>query len=53
MRNKKKICYTNFVAATIKIPDKLTETRLSALFNHFDSDSSGYLTRQNLTEAFK
>ena len=47
-----KINYSEFLAATIVLKNVLTYDRLWALFKYFDTDSSGYITRENLKEAF-
>lgn len=47
-----KINYTEFLVATIEVRDVLSEDKLYALFKYFDTDSSGFITPQNLKEAF-
>ena len=44
----KMINYSEFLAATIDIRNFLTESRLKAVFNQFDTDSSGKITRENI-----
>ena len=46
--NNKKINYSEFLAATIDIRNFLTESRLKAVFNQFDTDSSGKITEENI-----
>lgn len=47
-----KINYSEFLVATVEIKRVLTYDRLWALFKYFDTDSSGYITQQNLRDAF-
>lgn len=47
-----KINYSEFISATINVQDFLTQERLEALFNTFDVDNSGGITRANLKLAF-
>lgn len=47
-----KINYTEFLAATITTRDLLNENRLMMLFKEFDTDDTGYITKENLEEAF-
>jgi calcium-dependent protein kinase len=47
-----KINYSEFMVATVQINRVLTYDRLWALFKYFDTDSSGYITPQNLRDAF-
>ena len=47
-----KINYTEFLAATLSYQNFLTAERLQNLFNVFDTDGSGYITSDNLKEAF-
>ena len=46
--NNKKINYSEFLAATIDVRNFLTESRLKAVFNQFDTDSSGKITEENI-----
>lgn len=46
--NNKKINYSEFLAATIDIKSFLSESRLKAVFNQFDTDSSGKITEENI-----
>ena len=46
--NNKKINYSEFLAATIDIKGFLTDSRLRAVFNQFDTDSSGKITAENI-----
>jgi Ca2+-binding EF-hand superfamily protein len=47
-----KINYTEFLAATVNVQNFVTEERLWALFNTFDTDGSKFITANNLKEAF-
>jgi len=40
------------LAATISVRQVLTDEKLLALFKHFDSDDSGFITIENMKEAF-
>ena len=42
------INYSEFLAATIDSQKFLTESRLRAIFNQFDTDSSGKITKENI-----
>lgn len=48
-----KINYSEFLAATLSVQHVLNDELLYALFKHFDTDNSGYITCENLEEAFK
>ena len=48
-----KINYTEFLAATVSVHEVLTEAKLLALFKHFDTDNSDYITPDNIREAFQ
>jgi len=43
-----KINYTEFLAATMKLSEQMTDERLWILFSHFDTDGSGKITGENL-----
>ena len=43
-----KINYTEFLAATIDVKTFLSESRLKAVFNKFDTDSTGKITKENI-----
>jgi len=47
-----KIKYTEFLVATINKNDALTEANIKFAFHHFDTDNNGYITLDNLVEAF-
>ena len=47
-----KINYSEFLAATVSLQKVLTEEKLYALFKHFDTDNSDYITPENIREAF-
>lgn len=46
--NNKMINYSEFLAATIDVKSFLSESRLKAVFNQFDTDSSGKITEENI-----
>jgi calcium-dependent protein kinase len=46
------INYSEFLAATMSVQTVLTEEKLYALFKHFDTDNSDYITPENIREAF-
>ena len=48
-----KINYSEFLAATVQLRSVLTEEKLYALFKHFDTDNSEFITPDNIREAFK
>lgn len=48
----KRINYSEFIAATINVSEYLTEERLQAIFNQFDIDNSGKITKDNMKQAF-
>lgn len=48
----KRINYSEFIAATINVSEYLSEERLQAIFNQFDIDNSGKVTKENLKQAF-
>lgn len=47
-----KIKYTDFLLATINKNEALTEANISFAFHHFDTDNNGFITLDNLVEAF-
>ena len=47
-----KINYSEFLAATIEVKQVLTEEKLWAIFKYFDTDDSGFITTENLKQAF-
>jgi Ca2+-binding EF-hand superfamily protein len=51
--NNKMINYSEFLAATIDIQHFLTDSRLAAVFNQFDTDSSGKITEENICLAMQ
>lgn len=51
--NNKMINYSEFLAATIDIKHFLTDSRLKAIFNQFDTDSSGKITQENIVLAMQ
>jgi len=46
------INYSEFLAATMTTRKLLNENRLLMLFKEFDTDDSGFITKENLEEAF-
>ena len=48
----KRINYSEFIAATINVSEYLSEERLQAIFNQFDIDNSGKITKANMKQAF-
>ena len=48
----KRINYSEFIAATINLQDFLSEQRLQAIFNQFDIDNTGQISKENLKQAF-
>ena len=51
--DNKQINYSEFLAATINVQSFLTESRLKAIFNQFDTDSSGKITEENIVLAMQ
>lgn len=47
-----KINYSEFLAATVQVRSVLTDEKIYALFKHFDTDNSEYITADNIREAF-
>ena len=50
--DNQKINYSEFLAATLAAKEVLTDAKLMTLFNKFDTDHSGIITKENLREAF-
>lgn len=48
----KRINYSEFIAATINVSEFLSDERLAAIFNQFDIDNTGKITKENLKQAF-
>ena len=48
-----KINYTEFLAATLSFQETLTDEMLQRLFKKFDVDDTGYISKENLIDAFK
>ena len=46
----RKINYSEFIAATLDAKRFLTQEKLWILFNHFDTDNSGVITRENIKQ---
>lgn len=51
-KGNKQINYSEFIAATLHTKKILNDSRLKVLFKEFDVDDSGYITKENLEEAF-
>ena len=49
----KKINYSEFLSATIPIRSFMTEHRLQAIFQQFDTDNSGQITHENIEHAMQ
>ena len=49
-KGNKKINYSEFLAATIKISEHMTESKAMALFKQFDTDGSGDISPENILE---
>lgn len=47
-----RIKYTEFLVATINKNEALTDANIKFAFHHFDTDNNGYITLDNLVEAF-
>ena len=47
------IHYSEFLAATIDIKNFLTDSKLKAIFQQFDTDNSGYITAENIELALQ
>lgn len=47
------INYTEFLSATVSINKFMTEERLLAIFNQFDTNNTGYITEENITLAME
>ena len=47
-----KINYSEFIAATIESRSVVTREKLWQAFKHFDTDDSGFITAENLIQAF-
>jgi calcium-dependent protein kinase len=52
-KGNNQINYSEFIAATLQTKKILNNSRLMIIFKEFDVDNSGYITRDNLMEAFK
>lgn len=45
--------YTEFLAVTVDRRKAITEANMLFAFHHFDIDNTGYITQENLEEAFR
>lgn len=52
-KGNKQINYSEFIAATLTTKKILNDSRLKVLFREFDVDNSGFITKDNLEEAFE
>lgn len=50
-QGKQEINYTEFIAAMINEKRILTKEKLWAVFQHFDTDSTSFITKENLVQA--
>jgi Ca2+-binding EF-hand superfamily protein len=50
-RGDRMINYSEFLSATIQVKSILTENRLLAIFNQFDTDKQGKITPENIIRA--
>ena len=48
-----RINYTEFLAATINVQSYLTDEKLDALFNSFDVEGKGKITKENIMFVFE
>ena len=46
-----KINYSEFLAGTLDVKAFLNDDKLAAIFNQFDTDNSGYISRENIVTA--
>ena len=46
-----KINYSEFLAATLDVKAFLNDDKLNAIFSQFDTDNSGYISRENIVTA--
>ena len=46
-----KINYTEFLVATLDVKSFLDDNKLQAVFNQFDTDGSGVITKENIITA--
>ena len=49
----KKINYTEFLVATLDVKQFLDDNKLKAMFNQFDTDGSGVITKDNIVTAMQ
>lgn len=47
----KKINYSEFLMATLDVQKFMDDDKLQAIFNQFDTDSSGHITAENIVTA--
>lgn len=45
--------YSEFLAATVNKEKAVSDNNLKLAFHHFDVDNSGFITDENLVEAFR
>ena len=46
-----KINYTEFLVATLNVKEFIDDSKLQAMFNQFDTDGSGVITKENIVTA--
>lgn len=52
-QNNQKINYSEFLAATMDVRNFLTDSKLKAVFQQFDTDNSGSITAENIKLAMQ
>ena len=52
-QNNQKINYSEFLAATMDVRNFLTDSKLKAVFQQFDTDNSGCITAENIKLAMQ
>lgn len=50
--NNNQISYSEFLAATIDINELMTEKKLQSIFQSFDCDGCGHISKQDIIVAF-
>ena len=46
------ISYNEFIAASIEMDNVVTKVKIETMFRSFDLDLGGYITRENIKEAY-
>ena len=52
-QGNQRINYSEFLAATIDVQNFLTDSKLKAIFQQFDTDNSGVITAENIMLAMQ